>query len=148
MSQKFSNCFVFPFVLDQNAGTGQPAPRQHDVQLHQHLPDRGHQRAVESECCISLYSQVKVFLTIKVTVRSGLALHVISLQINLVQSIHSLAQSLKATFLCPQGKQAPILLHTVSVLRSDSFSPSFTSSGCHPHSTASSYCCRSGTSCL
>lgn len=54
MSQKFSNCFVFLFVLDQNAGTGQPAPRQHDVQLHQHLPDRGHQRAVESECCILL----------------------------------------------------------------------------------------------
>uniref|UniRef100_G3QCC6 Uncharacterized protein n=1 Tax=Gasterosteus aculeatus aculeatus TaxID=481459 RepID=G3QCC6_GASAC len=32
---------------DQNAGAGQFAPRQHDVQLHEHLPDRGHQRAVE-----------------------------------------------------------------------------------------------------
>lgn len=47
-------CGLF-FVPDQNAGTGQSAPRQHDVQLHQHLPDRGHQRAVESECWITLY---------------------------------------------------------------------------------------------
>lgn len=46
------------FVPDQNAGAGQPAPRQHDVQLHQHLPDRGHQGAVESECWISLYGEM------------------------------------------------------------------------------------------
>lgn len=46
------------FVPDQNAGAGQSAPRQHDVQLHQHLPDGGHQRAVESECWITVYKDV------------------------------------------------------------------------------------------
>lgn len=40
---------VCVFAPDQNAGTRQFAARKHDVQLHQHLPDRGHQGAVESE---------------------------------------------------------------------------------------------------
>lgn len=38
-------------VPDQDAGSGQLAPRQHDVQLHQHLPDRRDQGAVESKSC-------------------------------------------------------------------------------------------------
>lgn len=42
-------------VPDQDAGSGQFAPRQHDVQLHQHLPDRGDQGAVESKsCCLPI----------------------------------------------------------------------------------------------
>lgn len=40
---------LFFFVSDQNAGTGQSAAGQYDVQLHQHLPDGRHQGAVESE---------------------------------------------------------------------------------------------------
>lgn len=36
-------------IADPNAGAGQSASRQHDVQLHQHLPDGGHQRPVASE---------------------------------------------------------------------------------------------------
>lgn len=36
-------------VPDQDAGSGQSAPGQHDVQLHQHLPDRRDQGAVESK---------------------------------------------------------------------------------------------------
>lgn len=44
------------FVSDQNAGTGQSAAGQYDVQLHQHLPDGGHEGAVESECSsLTLY---------------------------------------------------------------------------------------------
>lgn len=48
----FSFYQPFVFVSDQNAGTGQSAAGQYDVQLHQHLPDGGHQGAVESECSL------------------------------------------------------------------------------------------------
>lgn len=41
-------------VPDQDAGSGQLAPRQHDVQLHQHLPDWRDQGAVESKSCCLL----------------------------------------------------------------------------------------------
>lgn len=34
---------------DSHAGSGQSAPRQHDGQLHQHLPDGGHTRTLEGE---------------------------------------------------------------------------------------------------
>lgn len=51
VSKQFSHFYQsYVFVSDQNAGTGQSAAGQYDVQLHQHLPDGGHQGAVESEC--------------------------------------------------------------------------------------------------
>lgn len=44
-------CVCVHVIPDQDAGSGQFASRQHDVQLHQHLPDRGDQGAVESKSC-------------------------------------------------------------------------------------------------
>lgn len=59
VSKQFSHFYHFDvFVSDQNAGTGQSAAGQYDVQLHQHLPDGGHQGAVESECSLFILYHV------------------------------------------------------------------------------------------
>lgn len=55
--------FLLVCVSDQNAGAGQSAPRQHDVQLHQHLPDRRHQGAVEGGCCLTIGQLLDSFFT-------------------------------------------------------------------------------------
>lgn len=41
--------FVSRRVPDPHAGSGKSAPRQHDGQLHQHLPDGGHAGTLEGE---------------------------------------------------------------------------------------------------